>query len=244
MANRQKRVCLLTGASGTLGTMFCETYAQTYAIAGVYLNNVPTVASQHRQFLDPLNPDSKLPENEDAIFTIKADLANDSELERVVELVLTRFDHVDLLINCAAYPIWAPILSNRLVEEAEAQLRMNVLVPLKLSHLIANRFWKQRTDENRRLNRNVINLSSTSGVYVCPDQGQSLYSASKAALNYLTYHMASEFWSIGVRVNAIAPNAFPSYIPTQRVVEKMHVLDHGEQTGKIVVLDRGEEFVM
>jgi NAD(P)-dependent dehydrogenase (short-subunit alcohol dehydrogenase family) len=32
----------------------------------------------------------------------------------------------------------------------------------------------------------VVNLSSIAGVYIFPGQGQSVYSASKAALNNLT----------------------------------------------------------
>jgi NAD(P)-dependent dehydrogenase (short-subunit alcohol dehydrogenase family) len=240
----QKRVCLLTGASGLLGTQFCEQHAQDFNIAGIYWRNPPRVGTQHTRHLDPLNPETGVSQNGHRIFAIKANLADDAELERVVDLVLARFDRIDVLINGAAHPMWAPLLSNRLMEEAEAQLRMNVLVPMKLSRLVAHRFWKQRVDENRRHNRNVINLSSISGVYVYPDQGQSLYSASKAALNYLTWHMASEFWSMGIRVNAIAPNAFPSHVPTWRVLDKMKVLDSGAETGKIYVLDRDQEVVM
>ncbi len=55
-----------------------------------------------------------------------------------------------------------------------------------------------------------MNISSTAGIYIYPGHGQSIYSASKAALNYLSMHMGDEFSSIGVRVNALAPTSFPS----------------------------------
>ena len=45
-----------------------------------------------------------------------------------------------------------------------------------------------------------------------PDLGQALYASSKAALNHLTYHLASELWDIGVRVNAVAPDTFPGRV--------------------------------
>jgi NAD(P)-dependent dehydrogenase (short-subunit alcohol dehydrogenase family) len=244
MLKQRKRVCLLTGASGLLGTSFCQKYAHLYQIVGIYRTNPPRVASQHQHFINPFDPANSVPENTHPIFAVRADLGNDGELDRIVELALARFERIDLVIHAAVHSIWAPILYDRLVDHAETQFRINVLVPLKLTRLVAHRFWKQRAEENRQQNRNVINLSSSAGVYVYPDQGQSVYSASKAALNYLTWHMASEFWRMGVRVNAVAPNSFPSLVPTERVLEKMKHLDQGGDTGKIYVLDRDQEVVM
>lgn len=57
-----------------------------------------------------------------------------------------------------------------------------------------------------RSNRNVVNLSSTAGLFVYPDLGQSVYAASKAALNHLTYHLASDF--CGFCVGALPPPLF------------------------------------
>jgi NAD(P)-dependent dehydrogenase (short-subunit alcohol dehydrogenase family) len=94
------------------------------------------------------------------------------------------------------------------------------------------------------MNRNVVNVSSMSGLYVVPDCDQSIYSASKAALNYLTLHMANEFRPLGVRVNASAPTSFPQAVSTQSVAESIVRLDRGNMSGKISVLDQdGERFI-
>jgi NAD(P)-dependent dehydrogenase (short-subunit alcohol dehydrogenase family) len=74
-------------------------------------------------------------------------------------------------------------------------------------------------------------------MYVYPDQGQAVYSATKAALNFVTYHLASELWHIGIRVNAIAPNTFPGLVPTDRVVKEIMAFDASEETGRIVTLE-------
>jgi NAD(P)-dependent dehydrogenase (short-subunit alcohol dehydrogenase family) len=92
--------------------------------------------------------------------------------------------------------------------------------------------------ENLARNRNVINISSTAGVYVYPDLGQSVYAATKAALNQLSYHLAAEFWDIGVRVNAIAPDSFPSRVQTGVVLDAIRRTDQGDRTGKVVIVDR------
>jgi len=49
-----KRVCLLTGASGTLGTAFCHALMGDYDIVGVYCNRAPDVPSQLQGLVDPL----------------------------------------------------------------------------------------------------------------------------------------------------------------------------------------------
>jgi NAD(P)-dependent dehydrogenase (short-subunit alcohol dehydrogenase family) len=96
-------------------------------------------------------------------------------------------------------------------------------------------------DENRGANRNVINVSSISGQHLFAGEGQSIYAASKAALDHLTGHMALEFATIGVRVNAVAPNSFPSNVPTSRVVRAIEHLDAGGSNGTIVVVDGGAD---
>ena len=121
------------------------------------------------------------------------------------------------------------------------QMNVNVFVPLRLSAVIAHKFWMNREVENRQANRCIVNVSSTSGLYIYPDSGQSAYSASKAALNYLTLHMASEFGPIGVRVNALAPTSFPSLIPTEGASDGVMRLAESDASGRILILDVGGE---
>ena len=233
-----KRVCLLTGASGRLGTAFCRQFADRYDIVAVYRSKRPRWPSQTQWFVDPLEPWAPIPENNSPVYAVQADLTEDSELERVVELALARFDRVDLVINAAVHSVWAPMVdSNRALASAERQFRLNTVVPAKLATLVARSFWRDREVENKALNRNVINVSSTAGTKVYTGQGQSVYSASKVALNFLTRHMADEFTQFGIRVNALAPDSFPNRVPTRAVAHALNELDEGEATGRVVVLD-------
>jgi NAD(P)-dependent dehydrogenase (short-subunit alcohol dehydrogenase family) len=238
-----KRVCLLTGASGTLGTEFCRLYRNRYQIAAVYANHFPTVPSQCGSWIDPLNPRSSTPD-QDSVFTIKADLFKEGQITRVIELTLARFGRIDLLVNAAVHSRWASAIeTNELVDSALRQFEMNVVVPLKLSVAIAHEFWRDRGPENSAYNRNIVNVSSSAGVYVYRNPKQSIYSGSKAALNFLSCHLAEEFKSFGIRVNAIAPNAFPGVITTQCVAESIQRLDTDTVTGQILIVDSGGELL-
>jgi NAD(P)-dependent dehydrogenase (short-subunit alcohol dehydrogenase family) len=233
-----KRVCLFTGAGGTLGNAFCRQYSSDYHIVAVHRGLPPDVPSQHQGFQDPLEPEADVPENRYRVFCIKSDLQKEGEIARVVELALARFDRIDLLVNAAVHSLWAPMLDDeRLLASLATQFEVNTMLPLRLAMQVARAFWRGRKTDNEKANRNVVNVSSLAGLRVFTGSGQSVYAASKAALNHLTSHMAAEFARIGVRVNAVAPNSFPRIVSTERVAENIRRLDEGDLTGKILIVD-------
>ncbi|MFQ6397045.1 SDR family NAD(P)-dependent oxidoreductase [Nocardia sp. KC 131] len=231
----ERRVCLLTGAGGTLGDAFCRAAYTEYDIVAVCRNRIPAAPSQHEWFVDPFAPETPVPENDSRIFMIRAELAERGEVERVVDLALARFGRVDLLVNNAAYSRWQPrgiVDGDATLDEFEPHFAINVGVPLRLSARLAQRAWVHAGAENRRRNRNIVNVSSIAGSEVYPG-GQALYASSKAALNQLTRHLAAEFDEFGVRANAIAPDSFPSAVPTEQVVRSIIELDRGVMTGGV-----------
>jgi NAD(P)-dependent dehydrogenase (short-subunit alcohol dehydrogenase family) len=240
----RRRVCLLTGAGGTLGDAFCRAYAHRYDIVAVYRNRRPTVASQHEFFVDPLDPRAEPPENRNRVYVVQADLEAPGQIERVVDVALAKFGRVDLLVNNAAYSRWhAP----GLIDDAGVQpdfarhFAVNVAIPQSLAATLAQRFWMVRDRRNRALNRNIVNISSLAGSTVFPGQGQAIYAASKAALNQLTRHQAAEFAAFGVRANAVAPNSFPGIVSVDRVVSAIARLDDETVTGRILAVDAPPE---
>lgn len=231
-----KRVCLLTGASGLLGTAFIERCHHLYTIIAVHNRNPLQFATQDQWFVDPLAPSCVVTANEHAVHSIRADICERDAVDRIVSEVEAQFGNIDLLINAAAIRAWSPVLSATGLDAAEAVFKINVLAPIRLSVAIARGLWQSDCTENQRHNRNIINISSSAGLFVYPDQGQTLYGMSKAALNHSTYHLANEFWDIGVRVNALAPDTFPGRVSTAKVVDAIIELDVSEQTGLIISL--------
>jgi NAD(P)-dependent dehydrogenase (short-subunit alcohol dehydrogenase family) len=238
MTRNGKPVCLLTGASGAFGTAFCRRHASRFHIAAVHRREAPGVATQDQRFVDPLAPDRDLPENAEPVFAIRADLTEPGEIDRVIELTLARFDAIDHVVNAAARVVTAPLVdAHAQVDTLQDQFRLNAVIPARLAATVAQRHWRTRDAENRRRNRSVVNVSSVSGLYVYGDSAQSGYSASKAALNFLTCHMAAEFATFGVRANVLAPTTFPALVATEDVVDAAVALAEGDATGAVLVID-------
>ena len=239
MSTGERRVCLLTGAGGTLGDAFCRRYAGDYDIVAVCRTRAPGVASQREWFVDPLDPDASVPENEWRVFTVYADLEKDGEVEHVVDIALAKFGRVDVLVNNAAYSYWhrqGMVDGDAVLDSVERHFAVNVGIPLRFATRLAQRYWLHRDEENRAHNRNIVNVSSIAASRVYPG-GQAIYAASKAALNQLTRHMAAEFGVFGIRANALAPNSFPSIVRTEAVAAAIARLDGENLTGRVLVLD-------
>lgn len=233
-----RRTCLLTGASGPLGTAFLRAAAERYDIVAVHHRSPLSCATAEQRFVDPLEPDRELPENERAVHAVRADLRDPAEVASVAAEATDRLGPVDLVVNGAAVRTFAPAWDERTLDAAEDVMRVNVLAPLRLCAALAAGAWGDDPDANAGASRNVVNVSSTAGLSVYADLGQALYATSKAALNHLTYHLASELWDFGVRVNAVAPDTFPGRVATAAVVDAVLALDASEETGKVVPVCR------
>lgn len=238
MNHQDKRVCLLTGASGVLGMAFCRAYSARYAIVAVYHRTLPRFPSQHLSYIDPLRVHASLPANENRLWAVQADLREADAAARVVEVAMSRFGRVDVLVNAAASSHWGGLLDDdEVVESWQDQADLNVGVPLRLTRELCRVSWRNRPEENRRWRRHIVNISSTAGVYLYSGLGQSAYAASKAALNQLTVHLADELSVIGVRANAVLPNSFPGVVATEDVAKALVDLDDSEASGELVVVD-------
>jgi NAD(P)-dependent dehydrogenase (short-subunit alcohol dehydrogenase family) len=121
-------------------------------------------------------------------------VSDPDEGERVVQVSMTRWGRVDVVINNAAAMAQQPLGAVR----ADTMLRLfatnvfgpTMLVQAALPHL-------------ELTGGAIVNVSSTYGHKAAPLV--SHYAASKAALEHLTRCWALELASRGIRVNAVAP---------------------------------------
>jgi NAD(P)-dependent dehydrogenase (short-subunit alcohol dehydrogenase family) len=108
--------------------------------------------------------------------------------------------------------------------------RVNFFAPIMLARGLI--------EELKAAKGSVVNVTSIAGSRVHPFAGAA-YATSKAALASLTREMASDFGSLGIRVNAIAPGEIDTAIlspGTDKIVAQipLHRLGTPDEVAKII----------
>ena len=179
------KVALVTGGGSGIGGGITQGLAEAGAdIACVYSRHQPV---QMRQYVESLGRN---------FLEIHADVSQMKELPRVMEETLDRYGRLDILVNNAGICPRASALDYT-EEMWDSIIQLNQKAVFFLSQLAAKQFIKQG-DGGR-----IINLASM--MSYLGGFNTTAYTASKHAVMGLTRVLASEWGSLGITVNALAP---------------------------------------
>lgn len=179
------KVALVTGGGTGIGSGFTRGLAEAGAdIACVYSRHEPT---EMQQYVESIGGQ---------FLPIKADVSKMEELPHIMEQVLERYGHLDILVNNAG--ICPRASAMEYTEEMwDSVIQLNQKAVFFLSQLAAKQFVKQGTGGK------IINMASM--LSFLGGFNTTAYTASKHAVMGLTRVMASEWGSLGINVNAVAP---------------------------------------
>ena len=241
----ERKVVLLTGASGQIGTAFCGRYANTYNIVAVRNKRPLTVSSQYQSYFDPFasEPDDSVAAAEGSVFEIKADLREPTEVSRVVEVALARFGRIDVIVNAiGSFDTTTNFLGGALTHAPE-QFMINAVIPTKVAVAVALGYWRHHDRDNARCNRAVVNISATASIDPGDRCSGVIFGATKAAYNLMTLRLAEELKPYNVRVAAVAPAPVPDIVTLERVTSAIASLIEGDENGRLLLMwDDGDEF--
>jgi len=127
---------------------------------------------------------------------IPTDVTRLSQVEAMVEKVLSIFGKIDILVNNAGTWTFAPVIETTL-EDFNLMMAVNVTGTFLCCSAVVPKMIAQQSGL-------VINIASTLGRAGRPRTGA--YSASKAAQIALTQSLAAEVAEHKVRVNALCPS--------------------------------------
>lgn len=128
-------------------------------------------------------------------FGVQGDLAQESEIDRLIKTLKSETGRVDVLVNNAGYNVNAPMLTMNLDQyDAVAAISRGTWY---LSKSILRRFML-RQGKGR-----IINISSVVGHTGNP--GQIPYTMAKAGLDAFTKSLAQELAGREILVNSVAP---------------------------------------
>lgn len=176
---------LITGASGGIGSEIARHFSVLgYRLLLVYNKNKVDIEKLSNEL-------SSITE----VVVYQCDLSNESAVKTMVADIIDRFKRIDCLVNSAGV---AQIKQIQDVEETDFDYIFNnnvksMVFVLKyvVPHMVSEKAGK------------IVNISSMWGSVGA--SMESLYSASKGAINSLTLSLAKELGPSNITVNAICP---------------------------------------
>lgn len=124
--------------------------------------------------------------------------------DRLVQTAAESFSGIDIIVNNAGYT-WDAVIQNMTDEQWYAMIDVHLTAPFRIIRAATpymREAAKQEISEGRRVQRKIINVSSTSGV--AGNAGQVNYSAGKMGIVGVTKTMAKEWGRFNINVNAVA----------------------------------------
>jgi NAD(P)-dependent dehydrogenase (short-subunit alcohol dehydrogenase family) len=182
------RVAVITGGTRGIGEAIVARLAQAGAAV--------VVTARGKEALDQI--EAKIAATGSTAIGVQADAGSIEDARRVIDLTVSRFGRIDILVNNAA--VFPGSLS---IETSEALWDQTVDTDLKGAFFIA-KFAALKMIEGGRGGR-IINILSTE--MLRPTGFLAAYGAAKAGLMAVTRSMAKELGEYGILVNAVIPGA-------------------------------------
>jgi 3-oxoacyl-[acyl-carrier protein] reductase len=124
--------------------------------------------------------------------------------DRLVNTAAEAFGGIDVLVNNAGYT-WDAVIQNMTDEQWYAMIDVHLTAPFRIIRAAAPYMRdaaKREIAQGNRVQRKIINVSSTSGV--AGNAGQVNYSAGKMGIVGVTKTIAKEWGRFNINVNAVA----------------------------------------
>lgn len=204
---------LVTGASKGVGKGIALELARAGCRVAVNYHSDSGAADQTVAEIERLGAEA---------LAVKADVASSDRVRKMFDLVLSRFDQLNIMVNNAGIQTWKPLL-----ELSEVDWDRVIDTNLKGTFLCSQIAAKHMKDHG---GGSIVNIGS--GCNKLPFPHLVSYTASKGGIEMFTKVAAVELGRYGVRVNCVAPGA----IEIERTKLEDH--DYAATWGKITPLGR------
>lgn len=182
----ENKVALVTGASRGIGRAIAIKLAESgYDVAVNYNLN----EAEAEKVADKIRSYGR------RAMIVKANAGDRGDVNAMFRSVVKELGHIDVLVNNAGVVDDAFLLMLS-PDSLDRSLNINVKGYFYCAQAATLKMFKAKKGV-------IINISSVSSMMALP--GQSVYAATKGAINSMTATLARELAPYGIRVNAIAP---------------------------------------
>lgn len=181
------KVVLVTGSSRGIGKAIVMDFARKgYNVVINYIKE----DNQAKELKERLEKEYHI-----KALTIRADISNENEVQKMIDTIINKFGRIDVLVNNAGIAIDKEF-EDRTVEDWKRTLSVNLIAPFIVSKYVGNEMLKNKYGR-------IINISSTNGINAFFPTSID-YDASKAGVINLTHNLAIQFAPY-INVNCVAP---------------------------------------
>ena len=185
MRKLDDRICLITGAGGSIGQCVAESFAREGAV--VVVNDIDDHRAQ--TVVDRINADRG------TALAVQADVSRGDQVKRLFSTVFSTYGKVDILVNNAGIAVHSSLKAHS-EEEWDRVIDTNLKSVFLCCRAALHKMIRMRKGR-------IINISSMTGISGA--QYLASYAASKGAINALTKSLAREVGEFGITVNSICP---------------------------------------
>ncbi|MBT1703504.1 SDR family NAD(P)-dependent oxidoreductase [Chryseosolibacter indicus] len=185
MFSLNSKIAIITGAGSGIGKSIAELFAKQGAVV-------------HLLDLNKSAADATLEvvkDNQGKGFSYESNVADQQQLQTIVRKILETSERIDILVNCAGIAHVGK-LHTTAEKDFDRIYSVNVKGVYNTMYSVIEHMQKQK-------NGVILNMSSIASSVGIPDR--FAYSMSKGAVLSMTYSVARDYVSDGIRCNCISP---------------------------------------
>lgn len=155
-------------------------------------------------------------------FNIKCDITSESDVKSSINLIGTKYNRIDILINCAGFGVFGAVELTPL-ENVKKMFDVNLFGTMAVTQQALNYM---------SANSKIINISSACALFSVPFR--SLYCASKSALNMMSYGLYMELKKSKIQVTSICPGDIKTNFSKNRNITPQTNQRYGDRIEKSI----------
>jgi 3-oxoacyl-[acyl-carrier protein] reductase len=187
------QTALITGAGSAEGIGFAVARRMHAAGARVVITSTTDRIHARARELDASG---------NGVLSFIADLTVETDVQRLVDSVLTRLGRIDILVNNAGMAqTGRPTESKPLIQTSFAEWQNQIAITLHTAFRMTRAVLPRMTEQKYG---RIVNVTSVTGPLVS-NLGSAAYGAAKAAMDGMMRAVAIEAGGDGITINGVAP---------------------------------------